>query len=505
MIKSKQGSGDTPAYRGLAYLVFEDLELERFGNRVPQIEVEVIRSVGDLEHKLRAISVIPGSTEHGLDPGAVRKKSDKKTVEVNRHTLFGETDWQASIDELFSVAPNLRHVSLVVSWFGDDLRAGECKIRPGLVERSGSDETKTWRVAGRDRSSIDVREVSRHNDDAAYGGTPTDESVVAAIEDLNKRGVLVTLNPFLLMDIATTNNLPSPYNGDPSQPAYPWRGRITCHPARGEMSTVDRTADARSQLETFVGTTNSTAFLIDGTNVTADGSVGWDYRTFVLHYAHLAAAAGGVDTFIIGSELRGLTQVRDDADQFAFVEALIALASDVRAILGPHTKITYGADWTEYFGFQPNDGSGDVYYHLDPLWASAAIDAVGIDMYAPLSDWREGDALHADNPDGFAHHADVEAMKAQVEGGEGFDWYYASEEDRENRLRTAITDGAYNKPWVFRFKDLTNWWANAHFDRRSGVELTNASAWQPKSKPVFLLEAGCTALRGGAVQPNVFP
>ncbi|MEO1748377.1 MAG: glycoside hydrolase TIM-barrel-like domain-containing protein, partial [Pseudomonadota bacterium] len=119
--------------------------------------------------------------------------------------------------------------------------------------------------------------------------------------------------------------------------------------------------------------------------------------------------------------------------------------------------------------------------------------------------WREGDALHADNPDGFAHHADVEAMKAQVEGGEGFDWYYASEWDRESRMRTPITDGAYDKPWVFRFKDLTGWWTNTHFDRRAGLELTNASAWQPKSKPVFLLEAGCTALRGGAVQPNVFP
>ena len=39
-------------------------------------------------------------------------------------------------------------------------------------------------------------------------------------------------------------------------------------------------------------------------------------------------------------------------------------------MLGPATKITYGADWTEYFGHQPADGTGDVYFHLDPLWAS---------------------------------------------------------------------------------------------------------------------------------------
>jgi len=33
---------DTPAYRGTAYLLFEDLQLERFGNRLPQITVEVL-------------------------------------------------------------------------------------------------------------------------------------------------------------------------------------------------------------------------------------------------------------------------------------------------------------------------------------------------------------------------------------------------------------------------------------------------------------------------------
>ena len=62
-----------------------------------------------------------------------------------------------------------------------------------------------------------------------------------------------------------------------------------------------------------------------------------------------------------------------------------------RSVLGPRTPITYGADWSEYFGHHPPDGSGDVYFHLDPLWAHPAIDAVGIDNYMPLSDWRDGD------------------------------------------------------------------------------------------------------------------
>ena len=48
----------------------------------------------------------------------------------------------------------------------------------------------------------------------------------------------------------------------------------------------------------------------------------------VLHYAHLAVAAGGVDAFVICSELRGLTQVRSDASSYPFVAALAGLAAD---------------------------------------------------------------------------------------------------------------------------------------------------------------------------------
>src|SRR5690606_16378277 len=34
---------ETPAYRGTAYVVFEDLALEKFGNRIPQLTFEVFR------------------------------------------------------------------------------------------------------------------------------------------------------------------------------------------------------------------------------------------------------------------------------------------------------------------------------------------------------------------------------------------------------------------------------------------------------------------------------
>lgn len=40
-IEAQVGEGNTPAYRGLAYIVFEDMPLEDFGNSIPQISVEL--------------------------------------------------------------------------------------------------------------------------------------------------------------------------------------------------------------------------------------------------------------------------------------------------------------------------------------------------------------------------------------------------------------------------------------------------------------------------------
>ena len=122
----------------------------------------------------------------------------------------------------------------------------------------------------------------------------------------------------------------------------------------------------------------------------------------VLHYARLAEVAGGVDGFLIGSEMRGLTALRDGDGRFPFVEGLCTLAANARAVLRAGTKITYAADWSEYAGFQPTGGGGELRFPLDPLWAHPAIDAVGIDNYMPLSDWQDGDML-AGNPDGFRH------------------------------------------------------------------------------------------------------
>ena len=54
----------------------------------------------------------------------------------------------------------------------------------------------------------------------------------------------------------------------------------------------------------------------------------------VLHYANLAMEEGGVDAFLIGSELASLTRVRSASGVYPAVDALVALAADVKAIVG---------------------------------------------------------------------------------------------------------------------------------------------------------------------------
>jgi hypothetical protein len=87
----------------------------------------------------------------------------------------------------------------------------------------------------------------------------------------------------------------------------------------------------------------------------------------------------------------------------------------------------------------------------------------------PLSDWRDG-FDHADAAEGWPAIYDRAYLQANITGGEGFDWSYASPAHRAAQVRTPITDGAAGKPWVFRYKDLRAWWSNPHYNRPGGVE-----------------------------------
>lgn len=483
LIAAKEG--DAPAYRGLAYVVFERLPLADFGNRIPQLSFEVLRPVGRLELMTRAVTLIPGSTEFGYAPDTVvRTLGPGQSAPENRHITYAQSDLMASLDELQAAAPGLERVAVVVTWFGTDLRCGECRVVPKVDNAVKETYGATWGVAGVDRGSAAV--VSTVAGRPAYGGTPSDQSVRDVIAQLKARGLKVTLYPFLMMDIPAGNGLPDPWTGAGSQPSYPWRGRITCSPAPGQGGSPDGTATAGTQVDAFF----------------SGGPDGWNYRNMILHYAALAADAGGVDAFLIGSELKSLTRVRSASGVYPAVNALTALAADVKGILGGGTVVTYGADWTEYGAHVVDAGANEVRFPLDPLWASSSIDAVGIDYYAPLSDWRDtADQLDLDLTDTPYR---LSYLAGNLAAGEAYDWFYADDAAREMQDRSAITDGL-GKPWLFRQKDIWNFWSQQHYERVGGVELGAPTAWVPQSKPVWLTEIGCPAVDKGANQPSVFP
>jgi Gene Transfer Agent (GTA)-like protein/putative tail protein len=688
-IETKMGTGNTPAYRGAAYVMFEELPLEQFGNRIPQLSFEVFRALADpdaVETLVKAVTLIPGSGEFVYATEPIRRGTAGATAPENIHASAEATDMVIFLDRLETALPNVESVSLVASWFGTDLRAGNCQIKRGVENTTKITSPKSWMVNGVDRASAHV--VSQEGEGRpAYGGTPADFTIVQAIKELKVRGKRVTFYPFLLMDIPAGNTLPNPYSDNTAtvgQPAYPWRGRITCSPTAGYSGTVDKTTAAVTQVAAFFGNAQASDFSVTGEDVTWAGDPNdWGYRRMILHYAHLCAAAGGVDAFLIGSELRGLTQVRDSATNYPAVAALQQLAADVANLvtistglypvladfsdLGlvgypgdwpsgvinsealtwecwdaplpsstngsldtsgtnnrtiykcidaiaagvsaadidagnvtlefsatqnwiwggtrlqlrafglpdngggpdisfPHAfnplfldaaanasvsvptnttsgsgvlpagtrwiqlqiimfdgliasgfdihltsgtpkilsgHVGYAADWSEYFGHQPNDGTEDVLFHLDPLWSDPNIHFIGIDNYLPLSDWRDG-MDHLDALAGWARIHDLDYLRSNIEGGEGFDWFYASSADRAAQIRTSVTDGAYGKSWVFRPKDIRNWWSNEHFDRPGGVENVIPTNWVPESKPIRFTEIGCPAVDRGTNQPNVF-
>jgi hypothetical protein len=455
----------------------------------------------------RAVTLIPASGEFTYATQPIRKNAGGgATVSENLNALSQTPDIVVALDRLQAMAPKVESVSLVVAWFGDDLSAGHCKVRPGVEVPEKATSPHSWSVSGVGRGGAYVVSTDAEGR-PVYGGTPADFAVVQAIKEMKARGLRVTFYPFILMDVPPGNSLPNPYSDNASeigQPAFPWRGRITCSPAAGYAGSADKTASAGAQVTALFGGAQFSSFTVPGESVSWTGPSGdWGLRRMILHYAHLYAAAGGVDAFLIGSEMRGLTTIRDGAASYPAVQAFRDLLADCRAILGPGTQLSYAADWSEYFGHHPQDGSSDVFFHLDPLWADANADFIGIDNYMPLSDWRDG-YDHLDAQAGWPAIYDRGYLQANIAGGEGFDWFYASAEDRAAQVRTPIADGAAGKPWVFRYKGLRAWWENQHFDRPGGVESGTPTAWVPQSKPIWFTELGCPAVDRGTNQPNVF-
>jgi hypothetical protein len=202
LIEAIEGADNAPAYRGLAYVVFEDLPLEEFGNTIPHLSFEIVRpalpdnAAASLSQLVRGVCLIPGAGEfvYATEPVWRRSGPGQETPE-NVHVESERANLLVSLDQLAADFPNCETVLLVVAWFGDDLRCGECQIRPGVEIAEKETAPVAWRVGGVERDGAHL--MSTHDGAPAYGGTPSDASVVQAITALKQRGYKVGLYPYL--------------------------------------------------------------------------------------------------------------------------------------------------------------------------------------------------------------------------------------------------------------------------------------------------------------------
>src|SRR5690606_39615933 len=83
------------------------------------------------------------------------------------------------------------------------------------------------------------------------------------------------------------------------------------------------------------------------------------------------------------------------------------------------------------FFFQAEDGIRD--FHVTGVQTCA------------LPIWAGDGGL--DGAAGWAGPHEPAYLAAGVAGGEGFDWFYASDADRTAQIRTPIADGAHGEDW----------------------------------------------------------
>jgi hypothetical protein len=357
---------------------------------------------------INGVNLIPSTGEFTYDTIAYlgQRVTESVLTSINRYANGGPnngtgstTDYSISINELQVQYPACTTVAVVVAWFGSSTDVTACQIYPsttyigGTFEQAGG-ATDVWRCSGLTQSSSGLIAIPQSASGAfIYGGTPSDPSIVRCIRDLKSRGLRVVFYPFILMTAS----------------GEPWRGQIT-------YNGTDVSSAATAAIDTFLGSAAISNFTQDSVNLTVGYSgspTDYTYRRMILHYANLCCVAGGVDLFLLGSELRGLEVVRGPAWtkagtasggtttwDYPFVAGLTQLASDVRTVfnnagltkdtINLHNLIAYSADWSVWMGYQ-HPGENGQWPHLDQLYASPNVDLVSFDNYLPLSDWTTAD------------------------------------------------------------------------------------------------------------------
>jgi len=421
-------NGCVSAFRDLAYIVFEDLPLADFEDVIPNLSFEVTRKANvpttyTVEDMVKSMVMIPGSGEYVYDTVIQKKQiitqngSVKCEKVINSHNIHNIANSIHSLNQLKNTCENIEWVAPVICWFGNSLDLSECLIRPAVEFKDPLIRfSEEWRVGEYTREN--AHEIAKDiNGNPRYGGSVNDQSVIRYLQELKSRGLKIMFYPMFFMDADQK----------------PWRGHLT-----GAAGEVERFFRKRG-----------------------------GYNEFILHYANLVKDY--VDAFIIGSELIGLTKIKDPGNNFPAVNELANLAGLVKTIVGQRVLVSYAADWSEY---HHTEGG---WYNLDPLWASQAIDFIGIDAYFPLTNIEGSFIADKDIKEGFSQ-------------GEGYDFYACYERNQKIPLAPA-----------FAWKNLKYWWENTHRNPDGII-----TAWQPRSKKIWFTEYGFPSIDKASNQPNVF-
>jgi hypothetical protein len=102
VIEMHEDAGNIPAYRGLAYITFDELPLKDFGNRIPNITAEVVASASTVHPSQQLDLSSQGRRQLGQERLAHRSRTALHLQRLGRlaaqgHRVTGEVVYRADI------------------------------------------------------------------------------------------------------------------------------------------------------------------------------------------------------------------------------------------------------------------------------------------------------------------------------------------------------------------------------------------------------------------------
>jgi len=358
-----------------------------------------------VSNAIHAIVLGPGVGEYTYETKIIK---DGKGVPLNAARTDKNTPNIIDlVNNLQDSYPNLSKISLIVSWYAGSTNVAEAHLAP-MVERKTGPQ---WQVGDYTRESAEVSSLGPKAKPNS-SGTPTDRSIIELCTLLTRRGIEVTLYPNMLI-------------------------KDTEMHLQGEMSFQNED-DIKAFFE--------------------------DYEKFIMHYAALEykgkRLSDNINAIIIASDMKLLTDYKNQQNEYVAVNQLIKLAAMVRNEVGSRVKISYAANWSEYHRTNYD------WYNLDALWSDRNIDFVGINAYFPLTDDSSSER---------------EASPETVAQG-----WKNQEVDQDLISRPEIA-----------IKNIEAWWKNPHENPNGKM-----SGWRPKMKPIVFNEVGFTAIDHTSDEPS---